>query len=435
MLENILDDTVDDELSKNLEFKLESSAKYVLKRSDQDMFTPLGGNSYSFNGSKVIKFKIANIDSMIDPQTAVFNYNLVNADLTAGKTLRPLYSYGFITRMRATCRGVVLTDLSNYNSTYKALDTVFNSKDSKTNNAIEGLGYSLKLSEMITLALFPGIRTSQNVSFNLNLMSVFSQMKHLNMGSLPLELEFHIGDQYDNIVSIIDEQFTAVNTSYLWRIEDPAILASTIIIDSSLNSSYYDHLKAGGKLPIMYDNVTSNYQTVTDPKFQISISHAVSKLNSVFITMFKNLAGNRVKFYTKEWSEFYCGYCENGLVPVRNPNNDIKAFQISVGKDLYPVIPINSYSKAFNETKKCVANHVSAVHSIDLDPTNFFVNDCILGVNFMKLPDNKLSGINTLNQNMILRCDMGTNLINAVNVISISRSLIEISFSGVNVYD
>ncbi len=94
---------------------------------------------------------------------------------------------------------------------------ILQTKHSRANDMIEEVGYNDDISELDTVAKFPGIgATSQTVMFQ-PLCGLFQQTKYLPLRYAPLEIELELVDVADPIISI-NTAFTDVNTSLLWKI-------------------------------------------------------------------------------------------------------------------------------------------------------------------------------------------------------------------------
>ena len=91
--------SVEDRLIDGLSFKFSPGASYVQERKSVT-FHPQGSNSYSANGTKLIKLQITG-DGWLDPSTFRVMFDLVNAESTEAKELRPLGGpWAFFRRMR-----------------------------------------------------------------------------------------------------------------------------------------------------------------------------------------------------------------------------------------------------------------------------------------------------------------------------------------------
>jgi len=91
--------SVEDRLIDGLSFKLTPGASYVQERKSVT-FHPQGSNSYSASGTKLIKLQSTG-DGWLDPSTFRVMFDLVNAETTEAKELRPLGGpWSFFRRMR-----------------------------------------------------------------------------------------------------------------------------------------------------------------------------------------------------------------------------------------------------------------------------------------------------------------------------------------------
>ena len=103
-----------------LSYKFKPGASYVTNRRSVSYFAS-GGNQYSPNGAKVMKFNLTG-DQWMDPSTFRVMFQLNNAgnvgaaEGTAVKSLAPL-SWNpavFFRRARTICDGVVVDDIDNF---------------------------------------------------------------------------------------------------------------------------------------------------------------------------------------------------------------------------------------------------------------------------------------------------------------------------------
>ena len=106
--------SVDDALIGGLSYKLKAGASYVTNRRSVSYFAS-GGNTYSPNGVKVMKFNLAG-DQWLDPSTFRVAVQLNNNN---GGNIRvqPL-SWNpavFFRRARLICGGQVVEDIDDFN--------------------------------------------------------------------------------------------------------------------------------------------------------------------------------------------------------------------------------------------------------------------------------------------------------------------------------
>ena len=109
--------SVDDALIGGLSYKLKAGASYITNRRSVSYFAS-GGNQYSPNGVRVIKFNIAG-DQWLDPSTfrVRFQLNNLEHDPLGSKYISPL-SWNpavFFRRARVIASGQVIGDIDDFN--------------------------------------------------------------------------------------------------------------------------------------------------------------------------------------------------------------------------------------------------------------------------------------------------------------------------------
>ena len=113
--------SIDDALIGGLSYKLKPGASYVTNRRSVSYFAS-GGNTYSPNGVKVMKFNLTG-DQWLDPSTfrVAFQLNNHNGN-TSGQLSSPIMvqplSWNpavFFRRARLICGGQVIEDIDDFN--------------------------------------------------------------------------------------------------------------------------------------------------------------------------------------------------------------------------------------------------------------------------------------------------------------------------------
>ena len=129
--------SVDDALIGGLNYKLKAGAPYITNRRSVSYFAQ-GGDQYSPNGVKVMKFNLAG-DQWLDPSTFRVMLQLNNAgnvgsaEGSATKALEPLAwnPAVFFRRARTICGGVVVEDIDNVNRLSLMLTALKNGRETK----------------------------------------------------------------------------------------------------------------------------------------------------------------------------------------------------------------------------------------------------------------------------------------------------------------
>lgn len=150
------------------------------------------------------------------------------------------------------------------------------------------------------------------------------------MGSMTLELEL-VDDPNDPIImpgetpyttdaapagsvaheNMLKTRFHVANTSNNWSIQNVQVKCDLITLDNGLQNSYDAHLLGGLAYPINYNTMITQSQNVIgngsfgQQKINLSVSRAVTRLKSIFLTLDKNLDYETDQKARKNWNDFY----------------------------------------------------------------------------------------------------------------------------------
>ena len=126
------------------------------------------------------------------------------------------------------------------------------------------------------------------------LSGLLNQSEYLPIRYTPLAFELELVDKAtDPIVSNFSgtgaKDFKAENTSLLWSLNQVQLKCDICTLDNSLDNSYAEHLLSGKSLPINYNTLVSQMQTILgQEKPSINVSRALTRLKSVFVTLEKD---------------------------------------------------------------------------------------------------------------------------------------------------
>ena len=135
--------SIDDALIGGLSYKLKPGASYVTNRRSVSYFVS-GGNTYSPNGVKVMKFNIAS-GQWLDLSTSRVAFQLNNHNGTNGAGFQihvQLLSWNpavFFRRARLICGGQVVEDIDGFNRLSLMLTDLL-PEDGQSDIACEGFG-------------------------------------------------------------------------------------------------------------------------------------------------------------------------------------------------------------------------------------------------------------------------------------------------------
>ena len=210
--------SVDDALIGGLSYKLKPGASYVTNRRTVSYFAS-GGNSYSPNGGRVMKFNMPG-DQWLDPNTfrVAFQLNNTNGNTGGGFPIyvQPL-SWNpamFFKRARLICGGQVVEDIDDFNRLCLVLTDLL-PEDDQSDIACEGSGnfYSVKI-DPAAQAADPrkGYRqTDYDVSGNVHIacrvmfkpmLGLFNQDKLPPLRYRPIQIEIeHVNSQADAVTT------------------------------------------------------------------------------------------------------------------------------------------------------------------------------------------------------------------------------------------
>ena len=138
--------SIDDALIGGLSYKLKPGASYVTNRRSVSYFAS-GGNTYSPNGVKVMKFNLTG-DQWLDPSTFRVAFQLNNHNGNTSSTpsfpimVQPLSwnpAVFFFRRARLICGGQVVEDIDDFNRLSLMLTDLM-LEDNQHDIACEGFG-------------------------------------------------------------------------------------------------------------------------------------------------------------------------------------------------------------------------------------------------------------------------------------------------------
>jgi len=433
-----LTNSAEEVLVDSLSFKLPASGNYVTDRRSVTYHTE-GSNIYSpSQGTKVIRFRLAG-EGWLDPSTFRIMFDVVNDGGDANKKLRPIgRAHAFFRRLRISVRGQIIEDIDNYNRVSE-LFHILQTPHSRENDAIESFGYTSHIREYDTTAKLPGVSSRQTVMFK-PLSGIFSQTKYLPLRYTPVEIELELADIDDPVISPgASANFTIANTTNAWILENCMVKADVCTLDNALDNSYVSHLLSGKSINLVYNTFISSLQTIVSADTQINVSRSLSKMKSVFVSLDKDFAGARAKFYNKKFNNFWSPMVGAGETTTlsHDNTNELKHFQLQIGSKIYPEYPIKSHAECFYSLRKALGIQSNSLHSIDIDGTEYRNDKFIIGMDTEKLLGLSFTGINTRNNLMTvhLTTNGGDYKADRMHVILLAEQILEVGDVGVQVYD
>lgn len=304
--------SVEDFLIDGLSFKLKPGASYINDRRYVTFHTQ-GGNTYTPTGVKVMKFQITG-DNWLDPSSFRVGFDLYNnsPSTTAGtKNLYPLSGpHSFFKRLRVLCNGQIVEDIDDYNRVHEMF-TNLQPREKRDDDEAEGFGnmwdieYDVSTGDRTTLTENVASKKLSRIPQGQYrrvlfkpLSGLLSQSKYIPLRYCPLTIELELVSRNEEPVMsnfyTVTHPFNNTNTTTLWRIENAVVKCDVCTLDNALDNSYAEHLLSGKSLPINYNTFISQIQSILSgtnigqKKVRLNVTRAISRLKSVFITLYRD---------------------------------------------------------------------------------------------------------------------------------------------------
>ena len=338
--------SIDDALIGGLSYKLKAGASYVTNRRSVSYFAS-GGSSCSPNGIKVMKFNLTG-DQWLDPSTFRVAFQLHNNN---GNNImvQPL-SWNpavFFRRARLICGGQGVEDIDDF-SRLSLMLTDLLPEDDQHDIACEGFGNfdfvkddaaqaadERKSYRQTGYDLSGNVILARRVMFK-PMLGLLNQEKLIPLRYCPIQIELELVNQQADAVTT--ETAEGFSNGVNWNISDIQCKCDLLELDSSLQNEYASHLLSGKSLPINFNTWNhTNQSTGLDKNFSVHITGAVTRLESIFITLHK---ADGVAY--KQVNDFYHPCSTNGHLTLANEHS----YQVQIGAKLVPEYPVNSLAES-----------------------------------------------------------------------------------------
>ena len=361
--------SVDDALISGLSYKLKAGASFVTNRRRVSYFAQ-GGNQYSPNGVKVMKFNLTG-DRWLDPSTSRVMFQLNNTgnigapEGSAIKRIEPL-SWNpavFFRRARIICGGIVVEDIDNFNRLSLMLTVL---KTEEEQNSIAGESFcnfdyqhateqqndprsTYRLEDYDQSGY---VTTARRVLFK-PIFGLLNQDKLLPLRYCPIQIELELVNSFTDAIVIRD-----ANDSALWNISDIQCKCDLLTLDNSLDNEYASHLLSGKSLPINFSTWShTNQSTGPDKNLFANIHRALSRLKSIFVIL---STADSVAY--KEANNLFHPIAVKlgGGYDVQ----DERSFQIQIGSKTMPEYPMSSVTEPLYQLGKNSRSSASYIRSL-----------------------------------------------------------------------
>ena len=372
--------SVDDQLIGNLSYKLKPGASYVTERR-KCTFYASGGNQYSSTGVKVCKFNIVS-DQWLDPSTfrVMFTINNLNPP-TPTSVIKPLHWNPAVLfkRCRVTCGGTVIEDIDDFNR-LSLMITALKPVDEQKDIAMQGFGLFDRVNDAAELsatnwAQGPAEDSDERKAYRVSdwdeageikrqrtvlfkpMLGIIDQDKLIPLRYAPLQFEFELVSSSGDSVFIGPSRENTCSAN--WGISDIQCKMDLLTLDSSLQNEYASHLLSGKSLPINFSSYNHSSQSTNgDKDFSAHIHRALTRLKSVYITLFNNWAGTGVgpaevkrPANRKVCNDFYHPASINAMEDLEQAQHSV---WLQVGSKLYPEYPIRDSTEAYYQLSQTV---------------------------------------------------------------------------------
>jgi len=367
--------SVEDNLVSGLSFKLAPGASYVTDRKSVT-YWPTGSSEYKVSGGvKVAKINVTG-DAWADPGTVKIMFTVANTSTT--KELRPFVPGGhnWFRRLRVICGGQVIEDIDQYNRTVEMFH-MMQSQDKRRNDLVEGMGGS---NTSYPAALATG---KERIVCMTLLSGLFNQEKFLPIKYCPIQIELEL------VNSSSDCCRTHADTdkgSQDFVIKDVQLKCDLITLDNGFDNEIANHLVNGGNLPINFGSYNTSVQVANGDKNSISVSRALTRLKSVFTSMFKvpsdTTEHNEVNLFSHHMGSFY------------ESTKEVQ-FEMSIGSHKWPEYPIKSQAESYYQLRKTLGINGSAFHSMDINESEYHHDKYVIGIDTEKMLGASFTGFNS----------------------------------------
>lgn len=471
-----------EEMIKNLEYSIPTTSRYVNDR-ESVTFQPSGGNIYSGENGKIIKFRLSGDQKWLDGNSVriVFDvYNNGDPDTTVPlsggvgpyKKFDRLYpvpgaAHGFFKKLKITSRGVIIEEINNYNRIAEMF-SLLQSKEKRMNELRSQTSNHVPYTDYDPTEIYKDnvkrIRGQESSTFVLKLHSgLLSQPKFLPLRYMNLEIELELDDNMNAAINYLPDAdgYTPAGTdeatinaefnkswrdqvSNKWFIENAFIRADVVTVDNNLDNTYASLLLSGKSMNIIFNTYISQIQTILSNDMSIPISRSLSRLDGVFVSLIKDYskANNPSRYIPnrKEFNDFVSPlYLENSLLgynkaSIVEKESDIQDFYIQIGGKQYPQYPIRSSVEAYHYLQKYFNNN-----EISINGLRYSDNQFIMGIDTRKVQGLAFTGVSTKNSDLIVHLKLpamtALDKMDRINICLVHTIVLEINDQGVMVYN
>lgn len=278
-----------DTLSESLRFEAPETALYVRRRHHRQN-PPLGGSEYSPPGggkTSVIKFRVSG-DEFLDPSTLAVKFTIENKN-TAQPLIHVAPMYCYFSRLRVLVNGYTVEEIQDFHRTCSLIDAC-SSRDGVYNQRTKQ-GWWM---DAVGGDYNKGDDFDNNRSFVVPLRAsgIFNNegSKFLPLKYLPqVDIELEIAPIEDFLLMKKPDKDNGTElTASDIVIKNVKLFYDTIMLDSTVENGFYNHLEKGGTLDIPFSTWrNSRVQINNQTAFNVQALANVKSARSLFVSVIK----------------------------------------------------------------------------------------------------------------------------------------------------
>ena len=285
------------------------------------------------------------------------------------------------------CGGVVIEDIDGFNR-LSIMMTALKPVDEQKEIAMEGFGLFADVNDILPIHQTdwnvghdPGEEADQRKAYRVSdwdesgsvrfsktvifkpMLGILAQEKLIPLRYCPLTIELELVS--DAVDSVFVGRHGHDNTCDAnWDISDIQCKMDLLTLDSSLQNEYASHLLSRKTLPINFSSYNhSNQSTNGDNNFSANIHRALTRLKSVFLTLFKEGGGidgvgpaEVLKPGARKISNDF--FHPSSCWADENIENGQHQVWIQCGSKFFPEYPIRRYCEAFYQLRQTVGHPI-----------------------------------------------------------------------------
>ena len=213
--------------------------------------------------------------------------------------------------------------------------------------------------------------------------------------------------------------FTEGNTGVDWELNSLALKADIAVLDPKVSEKYTEGLLSGGSMKILYKSYHMTSQTIANGTGEINLNivKSATRLDGMFVTLYRKPRTEAIfsmnnesrfdRYIFKKWNYFYnpminypafsngTGATGNEVgYGYANKNLDL-TFDVLLGNKRYPEVASSSLSEHMYYLRRFVSLLNPDQDSMSIKYNQYRANKFIMGINFQKMDQNNLTGVNS----------------------------------------